>query len=89
MKIVVVAKPKRKKESVIRVDGTHYLVSVKEPAMEGRANMAVISALATYFKIKENEIEIISGHTSKLKTVEIPDYLSDFEPIPKQKELFG
>lgn len=88
MKIFVVVKPKRKTESVIRVDYSHYLVSVKAPAQEGRANLAVISALAKYFKIKENQINLLSGHTTKIKTIEIPDDLADFEPQPIQKKLF-
>lgn len=88
MKIVVVAKPKRKKESVIQIDQFHYLVSVKAPAQEGKANSALITSLARYFNIKENQIEIISGHTSKVKTLEVPDFLADYSPIPIQKELF-
>ena len=88
MKIIVVAKPKRKKVLVVKVDKEHYLVSITEPPMEGRANDGIIKALSKYFNINRNEIFLLSGNTSKIKTYEIPDRLADFEILPKQKSLF-
>ncbi len=88
MKITVTAKPKKKKEFVEQVSPTHYIVSVKEPAEQGRSNYAIIQALAKYFGISPSEIEIVSGQTSKIKTLEVPDQLKTFEPVPHQKKLF-
>ncbi len=88
MKITVIAKPKKKKEFVEQITPTHYVVSVKEPAEQGRANYAIIQALAKYFAVSPSEIEIVSGHTNKIKTFEIPDHFKTFEPVPHQKKLF-
>lgn len=88
MRIEVIAKPKKKREFVEQVSPTYYVVSVKEPAEKGRANAAIISALAKYFDIPRTEIILISGQTSKLKILEVPDRLINFEVLPKQKELF-
>jgi uncharacterized protein (TIGR00251 family) len=49
-----------------------YLVRVKEPAKEGKANKAVIRALAEYFKVSQSSIRIVSGLEGKNKIVEIP-----------------
>ena len=63
-------------------------MSVKAPPVDGRANEAVIKALAKYLNISPSEIDLVSGHTAKMKTFEIPDRLKDFEILPKQKKLF-
>lgn len=88
MHITVTAKPKKKREYVEQISPTHYLVAVKEPTRQGRANQAIIRALAEYFDIAPSEIELISGHTSKTKIFEVPDHLADFKVFPEQKKLF-
>lgn len=87
MKITVVAKPKKKKAFVEQISANQYVVSVKEAPVEGRANDAIIKALAEYFSIQRSEIYLLSGHTGKLKSFEVPDHLHNFEPLPKQKSL--
>ena len=88
MRITVTAKPKKKREYVEQVSPNHYTVAVKEKAEQGRANQAIILALANYFNIPQSEIIFVSGQTSKLKTFDVPDHLKTFEPIPHQKKLF-
>ena len=88
MRLTIVAKPKKKQEKVIPISSTSYAVSVKEPPVAGRANDAIVHALAKYFSISPSQVIITSGHTAKIKTVEVPDFLVNFEPLPKQKSLF-
>jgi uncharacterized protein len=88
MKIQVSAKPNKKRDYVEQTDATHYVVSVKEPAQQGKANIAIIKALADYFDISKSQILLTSGQTSKLKIFEVPDRLIDYEPRLKQKKLF-
>ncbi len=88
MKITVTAKPKKKREYIEQVSPTRYLVAVKEPAQQGRANQAVIKTLAEYFHTPQSEITLLSGQTSKIKTFAVPDHLANFEVLPKQKRLF-
>lgn len=88
MRITVTAKPKKKKEYVEQISPTQYIVAVKVPAEQGRANQAVIEALAEYFSVPQSEIALVSGQTNKLKTFDVPDHLATFESVPHQKRLF-
>jgi len=88
MHLTIVAKAKKKQEKVVQINSHTYAVSVKEPPSEGRANGAIINSLAKYFSVSPSQITIVSGHTAKIKVVEVPDYLVDFELLPKQKPLF-
>ena len=73
MKITVHIKPNSKTEKIEKIDGTHFKVSVKAPAKEGKANIALIRFLARHFKIPQSSISILSGLTAKIKIVEIAD----------------
>ena len=83
MKIVVKTKVNAKKENIERLteqtlsllgEPTNpdiYKVSVTEPAVDGKANKAIIKALADYFDVAPSLVTIISGQTSKTKIIEI------------------
>ncbi len=46
-------------------------VYVNAPPLEGKANRAVIEALAEHFKVKKNAVILLSGEKSKNKRFEI------------------
>jgi uncharacterized protein (TIGR00251 family) len=71
MKIFVKAKASAKKEQVEQMDATHFVVQVKAPPVQGKANEAIQKVLAEYFDIAPSRIKIVSGHTSKQKTFEV------------------
>jgi len=71
MKIIITAKPNSRHESVERVDENHYVVSVKEQPIKGKANEAIRNALAVYFKTGSSRVKIISGYSSRNKIIEI------------------
>ena len=71
IKINVKAKPGSKHEFVEKIDEVNFVVSVKEPPVDGKANLAIRNALAMYFKTGTSCIKIISGHTSRNKVIEI------------------
>lgn len=71
MKIFVKAKPNAKEERVEKIDEQNYIVSVKEPPVNGKANNAIRNALAVYFKTGSSCIKIVSGHTSRNKIIEV------------------
>ncbi len=48
-----------------------FKVWVKEPAKEGKANQAVIKALAKYFSVPKSSVNIVSGAGGKQKIIEI------------------
>lgn len=71
MRITVQAKPSAREERVEKIDAAHFVVAVKEPPVQGRANAAIVRALAAHFGIAPSRVHIISGHTSRQKVVEI------------------
>jgi len=71
MKIFVRVKPKAKEEKVEKVDDINFNVNVRELPEKGKANHAVIRALADYFNIGQSNIQIVSGSKSRLKIIEI------------------
>jgi len=71
VKISVIAHPNSKRPRVEKdlLETLHVFVS--EPPLEGRANQAVLEALAEYFKVKKSQLTLISGQKSKNKVFEI------------------
>ena len=70
-KLSVVVKTRSKKKFVEKIDDTHYKIGVKEEAVEGKANEAVIDALAEYFDLAKSRISLCLGKTRKEKVFEI------------------
>lgn len=71
MRIFVKVKPNAKVERVEKIDEIHFVVSVKAPPVEGKANDALIKLLADYFNIPKGNIKIVSGLSSRSKVIEI------------------
>jgi uncharacterized protein YggU (UPF0235/DUF167 family) len=67
-RVFVKAKPRSREERVEKIDGTHFIVSVKESPVQGRANGAIGKALAEYFNVSVSSVRLISGFSSKEKT---------------------
>ncbi len=72
MKLNIKVIPRASKERIIEENGT-LKVYVTSPAVDGRANKAVIESLAEYFKTKKRMVRIISGEKSRNKIVEIAE----------------
>jgi hypothetical protein len=72
MKITVRVKPGSKKGPLVQtsLDG-ELLVYVREPAVDGKANKAVIELLAKYYETPKSSIEIIRGHAARTKLIQI------------------
>ncbi len=73
MKITIQAHPNAKKPRIEKdlFGGLH--IYVREPALENKANLAVIEALAKYLKTKKYNLELVSGHKSKIKFFNVPN----------------
>ena len=73
MKIFVTAKPNAKEERVEQIDNSHFAVSVKEPPARGRANAAIVKALAEHLNVPPSQVRMISGFSSRQKVFEVQD----------------
>ena len=71
MRIQVKVTPRAKRPGIEKTaDGT-LVVKVREPAEDGRANAAVVEALAEHFAVPKRAISIVHGHASRRKLIEI------------------
>lgn len=68
MKIKVKVKPNSKEDDIEKINDTAYIVSLKEPAKDNKANIKLIKLLGKYFK---KTVKIKSGFTSRNKIVEV------------------
>lgn len=85
MKIFVKAKPGAKEEKIeppvpklwqakennTSNDKEWFIISVKEPPTQGKANKAIAKVLAEYFKVSNSQVRLVSGFSSKQKIFEI------------------
>jgi uncharacterized protein len=72
MKIQVKVKPNSRTEEISR-EGNNFIVKVKEPPKEGKANQAVIKLLAEHFGIPQSQVRILSGFKSRNKVVDVAE----------------
>ena len=70
MKISAIVKPRARVEKVEEKDGS-LIVSVKAETKEGKANIAVIKALAAHFGVAPSRVRLVSGARSKTKLFEL------------------
>lgn len=63
--------PGASKNEIVGVQQDTLKVRISAPPIEGKANKAVINFLAKELGVKKSEIEIISGHTSRIKTIRV------------------
>ncbi len=72
MKIRVEVKANSRLPGVEAVEN-HLVVRVKEPPREGKANEAVIRAVAAYYGVPPSSVRLASGASSRHKTLELPE----------------
>ena len=70
MKIQIKVKPNSRTAELIQ-EGDSFIVKVKEPPKEGKANQAVIKVLAEHFGVPQSQVRILSGFRSRNKVIEV------------------
>jgi uncharacterized protein (TIGR00251 family) len=53
--------------------GPHLRVRLQAPPVDGKANKALILFLAAELGVPKSRITLTKGHSSRLKTLELPD----------------
>lgn len=72
MNYPVTIKPNSRKGPLVEPqDDGSLVVYVREPAVEGRANVALAVLLAKYFGVPKTHVSIVRGQTSRYKTVKV------------------
>lgn len=70
-RISVKITPNSKKEGIIDEGNNCFKVKVRAPAIERKANEAMIKLLSEHFDIPKSRIKIVRGEFAKNKIVEI------------------
>ena len=71
MKLTIVVKPNARRTKVEKMTDGSYKILINAPATEGKANEAVIAALAEHFNVAKSAVQILHGAKGRKKLVEI------------------
>lgn len=61
------------KKNVITQEGQRYKIHLNAPAVDGKANEALVKFLTEHFQVRKNQIEITKGLKSRHKVISIRD----------------
>lgn len=67
----------RHRQEAVKDDDGSFMIYVKSPAIEGRANKEAVELLAKYFKVSKSRVELVWGARSKRKVFRIDALGSD------------
>lgn len=73
--------PNAKQTEIAGREGDAWKIRLSAPPVEGRANEALIRFLAENLDVAPSLVRIVRGHSSKVKTVEIPLHPDDIERL--------
>jgi uncharacterized protein (TIGR00251 family) len=73
MLLAVTVKPRAKRPFVTELRNGAFVVAVSAPPVEGRANVAVLRALAAHLKVAPSRLSIVQGHTNRNKVIQVED----------------
>lgn len=65
------AQPRASKNEIVGVQQDALRIRISAPPIEGKANKALVQFLAEQLAVKRNQVEIMSGHTTRIKTIHI------------------
>ncbi len=71
MRISVKVKANSKEEKVEQTGNNQFIIKVRAPAQEGKANRAMIKLLSKYFDIPKSLIIISKGQQNSNKIIDI------------------
>lgn len=73
MQYTVRVKPGSRKGPLIETSDDTLTVHVRERAVDGAANQALVRTLAAHFGVPRRDVRILRGHTSRIKRVEVDE----------------
>ncbi len=63
--------PGASKNEIVGVQQDALKIRISAPPVEGKANRALVQFLAEQLAVKRSQVEIMSGHTTRIKTIHI------------------
>ncbi|MBE9110752.1 DUF167 domain-containing protein [Nodosilinea sp. LEGE 07298] len=71
--LTVRVKPNAKVQKATRLDDGSWLLHLKAPPQDGKANAALVALMAKTLGVTKAQVRIKSGQTARTKRVEIDD----------------
>ncbi len=71
--VTVRVKPSARQQQATRLDDGSWLLHLKAPPQDGKANQELIALLAQALGVSKAQVRIKSGHTARTKRVEIDE----------------
>lgn len=71
MRLTVHVKPRSKKPGIEKVNDHEWIVRVREAPVDGRANAAVVAAVAAELGIPKSRVQLLHGESSRQKLLSI------------------
>ncbi len=71
MKISVKVKPRSKKQIIDKKEDNTWVVNLKSPPVDGKANQELITIIAKEFGVNKSQVVIKSGLSTTNKIIEI------------------
>jgi uncharacterized protein (TIGR00251 family) len=89
MKMIKIRVIPNARKNDVSPEGEGLKVRVNAPPLGGRANKAVIEALADFFKVKKRSIKIVRGERSREKVIALDTKAANTKkqlPVPVKKK---
>jgi len=63
--------PRSSKDQIVGLHNGRLKIKISAPPVDGKANQALIEFIAKALGVSKSKVEIVKGHSSKLKTLKI------------------
>jgi len=68
---MVRVQPGASKNEIVEMQEDALKIRISAPPVQGKANKVLIQFLAKQLAVKRSQVEILSGHTSRVKTIHV------------------
>lgn len=71
LRLAVKVKPRSSPQGIVGVQNQRLVLRLSAPAVDGKANHALVSFLAKKLRIKKTEVLLVNGEKSRSKLLEL------------------
>lgn len=73
--------PNASRSEVVGLEGATWKIRLAAPPVDGKANETLVRFLADVLDLAPSEIDLVKGHTSKTKILDIPLSAKDIDEL--------